>query len=515
MPLNPDEILREQFPDNVSISDLCDCGKHKKRTQGPPPIPRKTIPLPETDYRSTFKGTLQRPRSSKRPVSEGLRTNIPREPMFFDTNQRSDFRSHGYIERTKPIIPDLYGSAIFPTRSRKIQHGRRVSRSEEMFEPATAKVDGITSYTQEFIPKQLQTEYRRMEPRPNYIPSNAKFENRTTNKEHFRKWVPTKQVPFGEMPSFTGSILYPELKEKMPETVTQNSFKGEYVKRPDAIKLSESNIKMEGDMFMKTTNNDTFTRHEGDNRVKRTTHSPTLKVGKALGKFENQTQSKRDFPQYRNPERAIPAEPAPCTIDLKFDNKRSLTTEQKDIFKGHDVLVNPMAKAIRTDNAEYEPPTVKFETETSNKRDYVPKEMPKMTMRPAPPESHMQPRGDFKFDDRTMSKDFFQNWGAQVRPRYGDFHENRPYVPPQTKFDHDSITKTSFIPKKYVPLKDFKPEPKPVANEGDFDFRTVHMQTYVQPVVKPCRAQLFLLQRELQRLKQEREVSDPPAITAK
>jgi hypothetical protein len=76
-----------------------------------------------------------------------------------------------------------------------------------------------------------------------------------------------------------------------------------------------------GDMFMKTTNNDTFTRHEGDNRVKRTTHSPTLKVGKALGKFENQTQSKRDFPQYRNPERAIPAEPAPCTIDLKFDNK--------------------------------------------------------------------------------------------------------------------------------------------------------------------------------------------------
>ena len=76
-----------------------------------------------------------------------------------------------------------------------------------------------------------------------------------------------------------------------------------------------------GDMFMKTTNNDTFTRHEGDNRVKITTHSPTLKVGKALGKFENQTQSKRDFPQYRNPERAIPAEPAPCTIDLKFDNK--------------------------------------------------------------------------------------------------------------------------------------------------------------------------------------------------
>lgn len=491
MALNPDDILKEQFPDNVSISDLCDCGKHKKRHQGAPPIPRKSVPLPETDYRSTFKGTVQRPRSSKRPVSEVVRSKIPKEPMFFDTNQRSDFKSHGQIERTKPIIP------------------------EEKFEPSYAKIEGITSYAQEYIPKHVQSEYRRMEPRPNYVLSNAKFENSTTNKEHFKKWVPTKQIPFGELPSFTGSILYPEMKEKLPETVTQHSFKGEFVKRPDAIRLSESNIKMEGEMLMKTTNNDTFTKHEGDHRVQKTSHPPTLKVGKALGKFENLTQNRRDFPEYHDPERAKPAEPAPCTIDLKFDNKRSLTTEQKDIFKGHDVLVNPMVRAIRTDFAEYAPPTVKFETETSNKRDYVPKELPKVLMRPLPPEGQMQRREDFKFDDRTMFKEFFQNWGPQTRVRYGDFHENRPYIPPQTKFDHDSVTKTSFIPKKIEHTKDFRPEYKPVAGEGEIDFRTVHRQTYMTPVVKPCRAQLFLLQRELKKLKQEREASAPPTIAAK
>ena len=74
---------------------------------------------------------------------------------------------------------------------------------------------------------------------------------------------------------------------------------------------------------MNTTNHDTFTKHEGDHRVKRMTHAPTLKVGKALGKFENQTQNRRDFPEYPHPEhlKARPAEPAPCTIDLKFDNK--------------------------------------------------------------------------------------------------------------------------------------------------------------------------------------------------
>ena len=81
-----------------------------------------------------------------------------------------------------------------------------LSSQEEKFEPSSAKIEGITSYTHEFIPKQLQPEYRRMEPRPNYVMSNAKFENRTTNKEFFKKWVLNKQIPFGELPSFTGNF---------------------------------------------------------------------------------------------------------------------------------------------------------------------------------------------------------------------------------------------------------------------------------------------------------------------
>ena len=48
--------------------------------------------------------------------------------------------------------------------------------------------------------------------------------------------------------------MYPEMKQKYPETVTQNSFKGEFVKRPDAIRLAEANIKMEGETLHKTSN---------------------------------------------------------------------------------------------------------------------------------------------------------------------------------------------------------------------------------------------------------------------
>lgn len=126
MALNPDDILKEQFPDNVSISDLCDCGKHKRRNQGGPPFPRKSGPCPDSDYMATFKGITQRPRSSKRPMTEVPFARIPREPMMLDTNQRSDFRSHGHIERTKPIIPqaEKFNMAAVSVKVRKNSNHR-------------------------------------------------------------------------------------------------------------------------------------------------------------------------------------------------------------------------------------------------------------------------------------------------------------------------------------------------------------------------------------------------------
>lgn len=138
-----------------------------------------------------------------------------------------------------------------------------------------------------------------------------------------------------------------------------------------------------------------------------------------------------------------------------------------------------------------------------------------MSMKAIPREGQIPRRDDIRFDDRTMNKEFFKNWGPGTRVRYGDFHENKPYLPPQTKFEGASVTKSSFIPKKYEFVKDFRPEHKQISKDGEIDFQTVHRETYIQPVIKPCRAQLFLLQRELKKLRQEREGSAPPAISAK
>lgn len=99
--------------------------------------------------------------------------------------------------------------------------------------------------------------------------------------------------------------------------------------------------------------------------------------------------------------------------------------------------------------------------------------------------------------------------------RHGDFHENRPYLPPQQKFEGLSVQKESFTPKQYEPTRDFKPEDKPVNREGDFDFNTVTRMTYKKPEVKPCRAAVYLMQQELRRQKdlEQKTAGTPTGLT--
>lgn len=125
-------------------------------------------------------------------------------------------------------------------------------------------------------------------------------------------------------------------------------------------------------------------------------------------------------------------------------------------------------------------------------------------------------KSDAKFEDLTSSKDFFRNWGPSPRVRYGDFHENRPYLPPREKFAAESVAQSSFTPKKYEPTKDFRPDDKPVNREGDFDFNTVTHMTYQKPEVKPCRAAVYLMQQELKRQRaaeQQAQNATPTGLT--
>lgn len=75
--------------------------------------------------------------------------------------------------------------------------------------------------------------------------ANAKFESHTTNKEHYKQWKAEPNPAYKELPSFTGSVLYPEGTHYL-QTTNLDTYQGKTIKKPDQVKQAEGNIKIEG-----------------------------------------------------------------------------------------------------------------------------------------------------------------------------------------------------------------------------------------------------------------------------
>jgi len=474
-------IFDEEFPENVSISDLCECGRCK-RTHSHQIGPKHKGPFPKSDYMATFEAVKHpRPRSSKRPPPTA---RDPRPlPMFLTTNQKDDFKNLGYVERVMPI------------------------KQVEQYEASAEPLDGKTFYSQEFTPKQLNPEpmVRQKARRDIMNRDSATFDDTTTNKQHFKRWVPQPSLTFGELPSFTGSILFPQ-KENLPLSTMRNSFMGKWQDPVGLIKTAEPNIKMEGNHSFDTTNNTTYQTISGDHRVKKILQKELTPLNKR-GQFQGKTQTMSDFPGYSKgqprPPKAI--EPAPVTIDLKFNNKQSFLTENRTIFRGHNVVDNPAPESCKVKIDDYSLPAVKFETETCQKRDFKPIDINAADYSKARiPQPSMGIPVDAKFDGKTMNNEFFQDWGIQPRIRYGDFHENRPYIPPRDPFNGQSVTQSSFEAKKAEPVKFYKPEQRPVSKTGEVNFQSVYQTEFQKKEKRMCRAKIFLIQQELRRRKREK-----------
>ncbi|ESO85955.1 hypothetical protein LOTGIDRAFT_239638 [Lottia gigantea] len=482
---NP-ELFAEIFPDDVDINDICDCGRHKRK-QVPgfngKMAPRTKREFPDTDYKATFKPKNARPRSSKRPPPSPRDPNPP--PMTFSTNQRSEFTKPNNPERVEPI------------------------KREEKYEPSTVPLESQTFYKQEYKPKVVFPDIHQFSPKPDEIrlPS-AKFDPTTTNKTHYKQWVPEPSRPFAELPSFAGSILFPE-KERLPESVTKHT----YIKRPiqptEPAKPADNNLKIEGSMMFDTTHDNTYRKIHGDHRSVRVKPWTELSTNlKSKDKFETLTQFRRDFPGFLGgqPLPPPPISPLKSTVDLKFDNRRSFSTEQRSIYKGHDVKTFPSAKSCKKTEEEYRVPSVAFETETSQRRDFKPIDIENAYPPPSfIPFEKLHTDKDAKFDDHTMSKEFFKEWPVQERKRYGDFHENRPYIPPMVKFEGESITKSTYKPKVAEPIQNYKPEFKTIDKSGNMELKTSYTDSYPGHKIKLCRAQIYLLQQEFKKWQTEQQ----------
>ncbi|XP_025100307.1 uncharacterized protein LOC112567734 isoform X2 [Pomacea canaliculata] len=482
------DILSEEFPDDVSVSALCDCGRHK-RLHAKTKLRLPVAPLGYSDYKSTFKKIDNPcPRSSKRPTPTPLDLNAP--PMTFVTNQRMDFKTYGDVERVKAIV------------------------HEEHYKVPSVPMDGTTHYSQEFVPKQPVHEIYSINQHDKlHIPA-LPLDACTTTKETFKPWQRQPTLIFGELPSFTGSIIFPGRKS-LPESTMRHSYQGTFAPPVATIKTETPNIKLEGSMEFETTHRDTYKEIKGDYRAKPVVHKDKASVGKR-GKFSDETQFKHDFPGFgsKQPLPPKPAEPAPTTIDLKFNNMQSFSTENRTIFKGHDVTVHPASHSCKVTDEKYKCPSVKFETETSHKRDYRPVNVTTLQANTiCVPTGTMALAQDTFFDGHTTNSEFFKNWHPPRRIRFGDFHENKPFIR-HLPFQGQSVTHATFTPKEIQHMAAFKPVERTVSS-GKVDYTTSYKEEYQKKELRMCRAQIYLLQQEMRRQREKPSAHAPEQVAIK
>ncbi|BFZ25905.1 hypothetical protein BsWGS_28944 [Bradybaena similaris] len=471
--------LLVEFPENISISDLCDCGRHRSHHK---PIQQNNRELfPTSDYMSTYTAIKNpKPRSSKRPQLQVRQPYFA--PMMLSTSQREDFKNPGQVERTLPVIHDA------------------------KYEPSKQPLEQVTFYSQEFTPKQILSEPVKhlMSRRDQVHVEPGKFEDTTTNKEHFKRWLPQPQIAFGELPSFVGSLLFPG-KENIPLSTTRQTYTEAYAPPAVLAKAAPDNLILQGDYTFDTTHNATYRKIEGDHRAKplvKTDHKPV----KRDGQFIAVSQTQQDFPGFKGGQPCPPkaVDPPQATIDLKCDNRQIFETENRTVFQGHDVTRHPVPDSSKKLGDEYKPPPVKFETETSHKKDYQPVDLKSVEIpRRKIPLTNIEVAAQARFDGRTTNSEFFHRWKVQPRIRYGDFYGSMPYLPPRQPFHAQTVMKTAFVAQPTRPIHIYRQRQQPVYKEGKMSFETEYQQEFKKKQRHMCPAAAFLIQQGLKRTKAE------------
>ncbi|PIK50339.1 hypothetical protein BSL78_12756 [Apostichopus japonicus] len=472
-------LLAQNFPSFNCICELCHCGcitrqKHSKtcrrqpvRKQTPGTIGHHKDCL-MTHYQQVYKAPGQAERTLPLiPPPTPRDPNPP--PMQFATTQRSEYRQHGEVKRTEPI------------------------KLAANYERSQDPVDGVTAYKESFPGHTNLPRILPIKGRPPQQPklALAAFDARTSHKEQFRKWNTKPVAPFTDLPSFAGEL----------QSTSQYDFPGRTrTEKPEKMASAADNIVLDGDFDHETVHKKTYTDFGPGHKAHKFRPVPKMTRNKR-GVTEMETQHMRDFPVYKSqPEPASAAEPPEATIRLSVDSRLAFTTEQRNEFKGHDTSIHRKRDMMKQGQEDYRPPNVKFESLTSMKAAFQPKDTMKVERITARRPTSQTGRNPGTFDDRTTNKKFYQNWGAQPRVRYGDLQEGRIYIPPADKMEKESWNQSSYKPVKLPDrVKPFKPEDQPINEVGTHDFKTVHKETYVGTQPPICKAQAYLMQQELLR----------------
>lgn len=371
----------------------------------------------------------------------------------------------------------------------------------ESYAQPEGKVDGLTVYKEEFINRGPATVPKITRPQTVIAKNESKFHSQTTHNSAFTPKKPIPQPTYGELPSFTGSILFPDPKADM-KTTNQDVYKGRFTKVADLCRPAEDQVTIgvEGDHFHGTTHRDTYKTPEMEARRETRKKQPQLNANQRA-KFQSDTQFKSDFPGYGgkmpNPPKPIP--PPPETVNLAMNNNRHFSTTNNEFYKiNWDPKTIGKTKILKPDGGTYNKPVEKMETKTQAMRDFTQKEPVKMPqIRPA---TRTEPSKS-KFHDETAYKSQFKHYRTVPFQRYGDIHESAFYLKPVTKFyQNGSVTMQDFQGATGgKPSTPHLPVQKLHVKDGDLLCQTTYNSDYIRRAKEQCSYLQWVQDRETQR----------------
>lgn len=455
------------------ICELCDCGRHHRHegcTKSTDEI-KKLFKRPglkecSTDYQSSYKlQPCHFVRSIRRPLPRLRNPNPP--PMDFRTVTNTEYVHHDdFPGRPKPF------------------------KLEDNFHPlSNDQFDGQTSYAAAFVNRGKPTQVKLTRPVTNATGRpQHRFSDETTHNTTFSAKTAARATTFSELPSFAGSLLYPDRRSSNLRTQNQESYQGTYAPRSDFCGPRETAIKLgiEGDYEHETVHRTTYKKHEDKVQRSPKVRKPMLKLAQRVT-FDATTQAQSDFPSYKKggfPPPQKPCPPYPATINLAVDSSQDFTTTNKELYKGQwGVGVVKM----KPKESRYSPPKEKFHETTQTMEDFKPKQITRVSF--AKPAQNIA-ASKLKLSDETSYKAQYPRYtNSAPFTRYGDFHEQAFYVKPLVRFDQQggSVTTKDFKqPGGFRPRTSYKPKEKLDGNKGEMVGESEYRSTYKQKELQEC-----------------------------
>ena len=386
-----------------------------------------------TGYTSDYQEKRAPVRQSMKPMQS---VNTSDQPFVSDTSYKQDY--------PKKAIPP------------------REMKERAAYVANKAPLDGLTSYTNDYIVKQA-VKLPSCKPDNGHYRSDAPFHDVTTQRTDYQKWPMEK-------PYVHAAADYVKPDGKMEDMTTTHL---DYTKKPLApqppAKPADRKV-ASGKFFSDTTQKMDYKRWSPiqNNRVK---HSSGYCPPEAP--FEGSSNYTADYIKH----------PGGMRQSLKPQENSKLSSAPFDDTTGYktDYSKKQLPDREVKEKPQWMPNKVKFQGNTNYTDDFFAKQADRVQN--FKPDTTPQ-RADVPFADATTQRADYQAW----QPEKPYVHVREAYQPPEGNFDGTTTHKLTFTPKPLEPVKQVRPV-STKREPGRFVDHTTYKGDYIKKAVPPQRIQ--------------------------